>query len=379
MEEAFDPWARATGDARSFGEAHGGVAVRESVLLGAMSALRFADVGATYANSSLVGPPNLRSSISSETTGRDRAPQYGGDGSWPLGSFAFIQGWTSHSAVALRELARRWSTLPPPVTLYVIADEPLPAARITTSSVPPVGGGGGRRVALTQMLQALQTARATDQILRSRKLARFWSSNPALRHAKVAPFPRGVLDVGLWTRKLLSPANRRRQVQRHGRPVRLFCGCLSLRSSHSRRAKLAALMQNGFTCHAPSDSACLGDGVSVYTHALLSSSCGSAHTGTRLCLVSCGFWIYCSNTGLARCRLHRLRSPGAAGTLRLLATGQRRAEPPRLGGARGWGGPSRRLLAHHCRVVALFARGAGSELVDGQPACVGCDMGARAS
>ena len=34
MQEAFDPWARAAGDRRSFGVAHGGMASRHSTILG---------------------------------------------------------------------------------------------------------------------------------------------------------------------------------------------------------------------------------------------------------------------------------------------------------------------------------------------------------
>ena len=205
-----------------------------------MSLLRFADLGATYANSTLVGP------VAAPTGGITREGRRSSAKHWPTGSLIFIQGWSRQSVLALRALARRWPSLPPPVSLYVIADESLPTLR-----APAFRARVGWRPDLDQLL----TFSASQEILRRDSLAAFWSSNPeAAAHAKVAAFPRGVLDVDLWTRVLQSPMYRARASQGGARPDQLFCGCLSLRSSPARRAKLAILVRNGFSCLSGSSS-----------------------------------------------------------------------------------------------------------------------------
>ena len=195
LRYAHDPWSTTP---YTLGQQLG-VEGPASVLLGVLSPMLVTDVGATYANRSLVSSNEFRS-------GR----QVRG------GTLVSVLGWTAHAQTAMHTLWRHWPQLAKPVTLYTMGDPPLPLER------------------------------DMHQLERS-ELRTWWVSNAhaAHKHPKVALWPRGLKFTHRWPSLLAAAAAKQSsRIRKH----LLFCGCMSLTSHPERRQKLAALRANGFTC-----------------------------------------------------------------------------------------------------------------------------------
>ena len=192
LQYSRDPWAR---HSRTVGQQLG-VEPADSVLLGALSPMLVADIGATYANGSLVAAGGSRE-----------------EG----GTLVVIHGWTLRSGQVLRTLWHRWPKLAKPVALLTMGDQPLP-------EVPSMHHAN------------------------TRGLSTWWVHNAEgaeRRHPKVALWPRGLKSTGGWASLLLRASARQTTRQRKNL---LFCGCMSLASHPERRHKLSALRANGFPC-----------------------------------------------------------------------------------------------------------------------------------
>ena len=188
LNESYDPWWPKHLPRTSLGAAQG-VDDDASVLLGAFSAMRYADLGGTYANASLL-----------EARGRAA----------PAVALFVLHGWTAkqHEQV----LAKLWQTLAPRAraTVFTMGDQYLP--------------------------HGANAPRVDDA-----RVAAWWAHNPSTRHPKLHAFPRGPWRTSGWAETLRAaprPRERRRL---------LFCDCM--KADHfGRRAKLAALRRNGFAC-----------------------------------------------------------------------------------------------------------------------------------
>ena len=152
LNESYDPWWPKHLPRTSLGAAQG-VDDDASVLLGAFSAMRYADLGGTYANASLLEARGRAAPI------RDGRPLFA------------LHGWTAkqHEQV----LAKLWQTL-------------APCGRYWSPIVNKV-------------------ARA--------RVAAWWAHNPSTRHPKLHPFPRGPWRTSGWAETLRAarrPRERRR-------------------------------------------------------------------------------------------------------------------------------------------------------------------------
>ena len=112
LREANDPWDRQTG--RQVGQTRG-VDGDDSVVLGNLWPMRYADVGATYANRSLVRPHHPTPAHDSAAA----SPRANG-------SLACVWGWTLQSAKALDALWQAWPRMASPKVVLTIGDQALP-------------------------------------------------------------------------------------------------------------------------------------------------------------------------------------------------------------------------------------------------------------
>ena len=197
LHESLDPWGKG-----SAGRARGAVGQKlgfdadNSVLLSPLSGVRYADVGSTYSNSTLLHAPLSRGQ--------------------PRPYFTCIYGWNSASQLALQ----KWNKVRPRAhnILYTPGAQALPEA---------------------QDLQLLESPAGHLSPIR-----KWWVTNPSADHPRLAAFPRGIQSSTRWQRVLRSPGFARQGERR----TLLFCSCITLTTHSERPKKIAALRANGFVC-----------------------------------------------------------------------------------------------------------------------------------
>ena len=197
-----------------------------SVVIGLLSAARYATAGATYLNHTIVRPRK-------QALG-DTQVAYG-----------HIYGWGGASRKALEKLMKLQPSFARqrPHVIFTSGAQQLPE-----------GPAKGRSLDQLELLDAPG-------------LKQWWVTNPSIRHPRLSAFPRGVKSSARWSRAMFTMQQQERR-ESNGREL-LFCSCMRVDSHAARADKLAALRLNGFDCNPECKASTPGDdGFSPYIKGL---------------------------------------------------------------------------------------------------------------